>query len=258
MKRLFLLVSLLSLPAWGGIEDNSFLLEEAFNQKKEEYQFIQKYYTSTSGYVEYLLEIEAPLSDDETHQISLDISRIRPEEIPASSFSDLNLNYRYQALNRNGMILTEKIGLVLATGKVENETSNGAMGAQLMQVATFKFSERFMNHWNLGTTIFPEAETAAGEKTILEFTGGTSLINNYSDNLNFLLEAVLQTFESYDEDKNVNNELRFYLNPGLRFALDFDFKRTQVVPGVSFPVQYSDGEVRPGVFLYLSVESTLY
>lgn len=257
MKILFFLVSLLSLPVWGVIEDNSFLLEEAFNQKKGEYQFIQKYHTSATGYIEYVFEVEAPLSD-ETHQLSLDISRIRPEEIPASSFSDLNLNYRYQALNREDMILTEKVGLVLVTGKVENETSNGALGFQLMQVATFKLSEKYINHWNLGTTVIPQAETPGGEKTILEFTGGTSLINNYSDRLNFLLEAVLQTFESYDEDKNVNNELRFYLNPGLRYAWNFDFKRTQVVPGASIPVQYSDGEIRPGIFLYLSVESTLY
>lgn len=257
MKSIVLILALFSSSIWGKIEDNSFLLEEAFNQKEGEFQFIQKYQTDRSGAIDYNLELEAPITN-ETHQFSFDISRSRPEDISESSFSDLALNYRWQAFNQNGILLAEKIGIVLPTGSVGKNTGQGAVGWNLLQAATISFSDVLMNHWNMGLTVFPEAESPGDDKTIMGLNAGTSFVYLYRDDLNFLLEAVFETGESFGLDGEVSNEKSFYLNPGLRFARNFDFKQTQVVPGLSFPLEYTDSQVRPGILLYLSVESTLY
>ena len=59
------------------VEDNSFLLEEAFNQEWGVYQFIQTYQTSSvaKGY-EYGFENEIPLTD-KVHQLSYEFGKSR-------------------------------------------------------------------------------------------------------------------------------------------------------------------------------------
>lgn len=75
MIRLFLLLILTGAALAETIKDNSFFLEEAYNQKPGEYQFIQRY-KSFKQNTEYYLrsELQAPLGS-EKHQLSLEATR---------------------------------------------------------------------------------------------------------------------------------------------------------------------------------------
>ena len=238
MKIFFILLLLLSYQTHGAIEDNSFLLEEAYNQKKDEYQFIHYYQSSKEGEQEYFFQLEAPLTH-ETHQLSFDFSYLRPSEIPEFTVSDTQLNYRYQAMKINEHMLTERLTLVIPTGSERYDSGSGEYAFSFMQSATFPLGERYMNHWNLGATIYPHATTG--------ITAGTSIVYLYKDDLNFLAETLIETDHESDTS--------FYLNPGFRFALDGE--KGQLVPGIAFPFQYTENKIFPGVFVYLSVEATL-
>ena len=140
MLLLLLLPLLLSLPFTlsAAIEDNSFLLEEAFNQERGEYQFIQKYrsFHEAKGY-EYIFENELPITD-EKHQFSYEIPYFRGNSDDRSALGDVTLSYRWQPLNRNGVLMAERLGLILPTGRVDQNAGHGVLGFEFMQAASIR------------------------------------------------------------------------------------------------------------------------
>jgi len=98
MKKL-LLLSLLLLPvsytnAQSAIEDNSFLLEEAYNQEKGVIQYINTFYRQRNGGWGYSFTNEMPIKVQQ-HQFSYTINVARVNG--TSRFCDTYINYRYQA-----------------------------------------------------------------------------------------------------------------------------------------------------------------
>lgn len=256
MFHLIFLTVLISSSAFALIEDNSFLMEEAFNQEWGVYQFIQKYQTSkqAKGY-EYVFENEIPISD-KVHQFSYAIPRFREDANSTSAIGDVTLNYRWQPMNRDGILVAERFGLVVPTGNVNKGAGNGVYGLEFMQAATLTVRDNVMNHWNMGFTVLPEAKTQGIDKrrTLTTFTAGSSLIWLCADNFNLLVEGVLQSDQSTLMDGTKATGTTFTLNPGMRFALDLDYKDTQIVPGISFPTEMMNGPTETGVLVYLSIE----
>lgn len=250
----------LSTAAFAKIEDNSFLLEEAFNQEWGVYQFIQKYQTAqvAKGY-EYSFENEIPITD-KVHQFSYGFSHGRPDENGHGAISDTTLNYRWQPLNKDGMLISERFGLIVPTGRVNKGAGNGVYGFEFMQAATLTINDRFINHWNMGFSVLPNAKTQDIDKrrTISTFSAGSSLIYLWSDNFNILLEGLLESGQSMNPDGSKSAETSFTINPGARFAMDFEWKDTQIVPGISFPTDLINGPTEHGVLVYLSIEPKFY
>lgn len=244
------------LTTFAAIEDNSFLLEEAFNQEWGVYQFIQKYQTSdvAKGY-EYTFENEIPITD-KTHQFSYEFSYARPEASGTSAVSDVGLNYRFQPYNRDGVIVADRFSLVVPTGRVEKDAGNGVFGFEFMQSASILLNEKFITHFNFGFSVLPNAKTNGIDKrrTLTGFSGGSSLIYLWRDNVNFMLEALLESGQSVNEDGTKNAETALTINPGMRFAFDFDYQDTQIVPGISFPTELLNGPTEHGILVYLSIE----
>lgn len=260
MSLICLIFALFTFSAFAAIEDNSFLMEEAFNQEWGVYQFIQKYQTSkvAKGY-EYSFENEIPITD-KTHQFSYEFSRGRGDADSDTAISDTTLNYRWQPLNKDGMLLSERFGLIVPTGSVEKESGNGVYGFEFMQAATITINDRFMNHWNMGFSVLPNAETKGIDKkrTITSFTAGSSIIYLWKDNVNFLVEGVLESGQGVNPDGSKSSETSFTINPGARFAWDLEWKDTQIVPGISFPTELLNGPTEHGVLVYLSIEPKFY
>jgi hypothetical protein len=253
---------LLSLPltTFAAIEDNSFLLEEAFNQEWGVYQFIQKYQTSerAKGY-EYTSDGEIPITD-KTHQFSYSFSYARPESPGHGAVSDMTLNYRIQPYNKDGILLADRFGLIVPTGNVEKGTGSGVYGFEFMQAATIAISEQFTTHFNFGFDVLPNAKTANIDKrrTLTGFTGGSSVVYLMNDNFNVLLEGLLQSGQSTLPDGTITAQTTFTINPGLRWAMDFDWKEAQVVQGISFPTELLNRPQEHGVLFYLSIEPKFY
>jgi hypothetical protein len=256
-----LLLALLDFPllASAKIEDNSFLLEEAYNQEWGVYQFIQKYQTSNKGNLEYSFGNEIAISD-KVHQFSYEFAHLKSDGQSHSKMGDTTLNYRWQPLNKDGFLVAERIGLIVPTGSVADGTSSGVVGFEFMQAATLTLSDRWMNHWNLGFEVLPNAKTAGqtARGTATGFTAATSLIYLLSDNFNLMFETILQTGQSINPDETKDISSSVTLNPGFRWAWDFDWKDTQIVPGVSFPTEILNNRTEQSVLFYLSIEPKFY
>jgi hypothetical protein len=261
LKKFLALLFTIPLTAFSAaIEDNSFLLEEAFNQEWGVYQFIQKYQTSerANGY-EYSFENEIPLTD-KTHQLSYEFAYARPETPGHGAIGDVTLNYRYQPYNKDGVLLAERFGLILPTGRVEKNAGSGVYGFEFMQAGTIFINDLFVTHFNFGFDVLPNAKTAGTDKrnTLAGFTGGSSIIYMHNDWVNFMFEGLLQAGQSTLPDGTITSDTSFTINPGVRFAMDLDWKETQIVPGISFPTEILNRPQEHGVLFYLSIEPTFY
>jgi hypothetical protein len=256
LKKLLVCIFALPFGVMAAIEDNSFLLEEAFNQEWGVYQFIQKYQTAkvAKGY-EYSFENEIPITD-KTQQFSYEFAFGRPDSAGHGAISDVTLNYRLQPYNKDGVLLADRFGLILPTGRVDKNAGNGVYGFEFMQAGTIAINENFVTHFNFGFDVLPNAKTAGIDKrrTLSSFTGGSSIIYLWKDNVNLLFEALLQSGQSTNPDGSKTADTTLTLNPGMRFAMDFEWQETQIVPGISFPTEVLNGPTEHGVLVYLSIE----
>ncbi len=253
MIRFFLLL-LLSSQVFARIEDNSFILEEAYNQKPGEFQFIQAYRSYQSGKeYRFISEGEMPLGS-ETHQFSYQVTR--EKEGDHGSFGNTTLNYRIQSANEPDFLMAHRFGLILPTGSVDKESSYGVTGFKYVQATSFFVNDYWDNHWNLLFNHYPQAKVNFSDKrrTLNEYGIGSSLIYHWKDNLNFLLEVTYETLEKLNLNGKKKYENAFTINPGVRTAIDLSWKETQIVPGLGFPMRFEDHQVDHGVFLYLSIE----
>lgn len=259
MKLLLLALFAFPLLATAKIEDNSFLLEEAYNQDWGVYQFIQKYQTSNKGILEYSFENEIPLTD-KVHELSYEFAHLKSDGQSHSKMGDTTVNYRWQPINKDGFLVTERIGLIMPTGSVTDGTSSGVIGFEFMQSATKTLSDHWISHLNLGFEVLPNAKTPGdkGRRTASSFRAATSLIYLLSDNFNLMLETIFQTGNGINPDETKDISSSVTLNPGFRWAWDFDWKDTQIVPGVSFPTEMLNNRTEQSVLLYLSIEPKFY
>jgi hypothetical protein len=253
MIRLFSLF-LLSSSVFAKIDDNSFILEEAYNQRPGEFQFIQIYRSYKSGKeYRFISEGEMPLGS-EKHQFSYQFARENGAD--EGSVGDTTLNYRIQSLNEPDLLMAHRFGLILPTGSVDKESSYGVTGLRYVQANTFILNDYWDNHWNLGINHYPEAKVKFSDKrrTLNEYGIGSSLIYHWKDNLNLLLEATYETLEELNLNSKKKFRNIFTLLPGVRTAIDLSWKETQIVPGLGFPVRFEDEDIDHGLFVYLSIE----
>ena len=260
MKTIFAFLIFLPALAFAEIEDNSFLLEEAFNQEWGVYQFIQKYQTfNKAGTYDYAFENEIPITDKE-FQFSYEIPVAQPEKGRPGYMGDMSLNLRWQPLNKDGFLLAERFGLIVPTGNAKEDSGNNVYGFEFMQAATLTINEKWMNHWNFGFSVQPNARTnnITKRRTITTATAGSSLIYRMREDFNLMFEALLETAQEVDAAGNKTPATYLTLNPGFRWAWDFEWKETQIVPGVSFPTEVINNTVENGVLVYLSIEPKFY
>jgi hypothetical protein len=115
-----------------------------------------------------------------------------------------------------------------------------------------------VTHWNLGATFVSRAKGVDGaEADTVGFNYGAGIVYLSSENLNFLFEAVGNSDEAVEGDGLVEREHSFFINPGLRFALNFP-SGLQIVPGIAVPIGIGPSSGDYGAFLYLSLEHPLF
>lgn len=260
MFRIFVLctfVASLQLHAEeaGPIADNSFLIEEAYNQEEGVVQYIQAYQYSrhTKEWIyTFTQEIAVP---NQTHQLSY--------VIPVASVGDPNsekgigdvlINYRYQLVANDTLAIAPRITLIAATGDEEKGLGNGATGYQVNLPISLLLNEKWITHWNLGTTYTPNAKDGIHPKQNLSgYNYGASIIYLQSNTFNWMLEYVKTSSDAFDEDGGKVKESAAFINPGFRFAKNFS-SGLQIVSGLSFPIGVGPSKNDNGFLLYLSFE----
>jgi hypothetical protein len=240
------------------IRDNSFLLEEAYNQEAGVIQHIQSFlYTRDKSWI-YTFTEEWPVPG-ETHQLSVTVpvTHIHSDGTE-TGIGDILLNYRYQAVLKDPVAISPRFSLILPTGNAENGLGDASLGFQVGIPASIELTDKWVNHWNLGATYIPNAKGPNGTRRDLNgFFYGASLIYLLSENFNFLVEGVGSSHETIEGGGSLRMENSFFINPGLRFALNFK-SGLQVVPGISMPIGVGPSEGERGVFVYLSLEHPLF
>lgn len=260
-KELTVLGVVFSAPALGiaeeakKIQDNSFLLEEAYNQEAGVVQHIQSFmYMRRSKDWFYTFTQEWPVPD-ETHQLSYTVPFLRLNDISsAGGLGDIVLNYRYQAILKDRVAFSPRLSVILPTGDYKKGRGTGATGLQTNLPLSLELSDSVVTHWNLGATYTPNSKADNGAKAnTTAFNYGASVIYLVSPNFNLMLEAAGTSAQVVEPDRSKTRERSFFINPGVRFAQNFS-SGLQIVSGLSVPIGVGPSSGQRGVFLYLSLE----
>ena len=213
------------------IADNSFLIEEAYNQEAGVVQHISTFSRVHGGTWAYAFTQEWPLGGV-SHQLSYSVPVVNPPGAGAG-LGDIAVNYRYQLVGGEGPVaMAPRASVLLPTGSEVNGRGNGDPGLQVNLPVSWVLGAGWVTHWNAGVTLVGAAADA---------NLGASVIWRPRQRMNLLLEAVW-----LDPDGG-------YLNPGVRWSHDFA-SGLQVVPGISYTIAVGPDAGPDAVFLYLSLE----
>lgn len=235
------------------IQDNSFLLEEAYNQERGVVQHINAFQRSRSGDWTYAFTQEWPVPDQK-HQFSytLPVERATPN----TGVGDIGLNYRYQLIGDGdaSVAVAPRFSLLLPTGDERKDLGAGGAGLQLTLPVSVLVSPKLATHWNAGMTHTPSARNAAGAtRSTTDFNLRQSFVWLLRSNFNLLLETAWNSVQTIDGQGERTRERSLFINPGVRWAYNLD-NGLQIVPGIAFPIGVGPSRDDYGVFLYLSFE----
>jgi len=241
------------------IEDNSFFIEEAYNQEERVVQHISNAIYTMNPDHEFVFTFtqEWPVTN-ETHQLSYMLSFLSLNSNLDHGFGDIVLNYRYQlATKESWAAIAPRLSIIIPTGKSDAGLGNGVLGIQGCVPASKRLSNQFIVHANVGGTILPGVKgmTSAGQevkKTLGSLYMGVSgiwLAKRYD---NFFLESIYTIQSSVDGNGDVQHDHTILLNPAYRHAIDIG--GLEIVPGIGFPVTISNISTDVGIFFYLSFE----
>ena len=240
------------------IRDNSFLIEEAYNQEWGVVQHVgtfQKVRGSSGWGATFTQEWPAP---SERHQLSYTIPLMRSDAGDAleTGVGDILLNYRYQVPVRTGspVAVAPRLSLVLPVGDERKGRGAGAPGVEVNLPTSVELSRLVVTHLNVGGSWTPSSRNVIGdEATTTGVFAGSSLIFLIHPKLNLMVEALWSQDESVVGPDATERDRAFVIAPGLRGAIDFP-SGLQVVPGIAFPLGVGPSEGEEGIYLYLSFE----
>lgn len=255
------------------IRDNSFLVEEAFNQEQGVVQYINTFHRAwdrnngdRSRSFDFVFTHEIPVGSQQ-HQFSYAIpfSSFTDDPVGGPRFAgdglgDMQLNYRYQLLTdeESNWWFSPRFSVILDTANERKGLGTGTTGYQV----NLPFSREFCcyaTHFNAGLTILPDAQVAQGDGTLSPETNlmgynlGWSLIRIADDKFQPLVEVVANWDDTADGDGIRSNELQVLLSPGFRWA-PYTEGDTQLVLGAAVPIGLTNESPDVGLFFYLSYE----
>ena len=226
------------------ILDNSFLVEEAFNQETGVFQNIFGFVRGTDEW-ELVFTQEWPLGA-QTHQLSYTLPFVGVNG--SDGVGDALLNYRYQVWTEEGArpAFAPRVSLVLPSGG--RERGLDALGYQVNLPFSRQFDD-FYVHWNAGFTSFAgvEADDTGEETTLFTPHVSGSLIWRARPMVHPMLEAILES-----EDSPGGRASLFTISPGLRVGKNYGDH--QMVIGAALPVTFHADGSDAAVLLYFSYE----
>ena len=226
------------------IQDNSFLVEEAYNQEAGVVQHISTLQKRRgSRDFDFAFTQEWPFGSI-LHQVSYDIPVLRIGS--RTGIGDVSVNYRYQLAGDGSsqLAVAPRLSLILPTGDWKKGFGSGGLGMEVNFPVSYVISPLVVSHSNLGALAIPSPESEIGNSEGLwEWTAAQSLILTASSKIQPMLEAVYSN----------GTETSFVVAPGLRSAINFP-SGLQIVPGFSMPIGIGPSSGERGFFFYLSFE----
>lgn len=212
------------------ITDNSYLVEEAFNQERGVFQNIFSWTRGRHGAwgASFTQEWPAP---GMAHQLSYTIAGAGAAGL--RGFGDTLLNYRYQ-LTEEGPghpAISPRVSLILPTGRERDGFGDGVVGLQLNVPASKQFGDLYV-HANAGLTWLPD-------RSSVPHVAGSG-IWRVTSMFNLMLEGVVEIDESAT------------ISPGFRRG--WNIGDTQLVLGAAVPLTRAGGSTTAALLTYFSYE----
>lgn len=256
-----------------GIQDNSFLIEEAYNQEKGVIQHIFNWVPSWDvdhgvrhRESNFLFTQEWPIFS-QTHQFSysIPISRFTDQAaggpiVAAEGIGDIMLNYRYQVLGGKGHELSfaPRFSLILPSGDENQGLGQGQLGYQVNLPLSKEF-DHWCFHFNAGTTVTPGVTAGVAPQWVVPgqslsgYNLGGSAIYRLRSTFHLMLETLAVWDEELTADGNKDRSLQVQLSPGFRWA-PYTKGDVQWVLGVAAPIGLTRDAPDISLFFYFSFE----
>lgn len=234
------------------IVDNSFLVEEAFNQEAGIFQNI---FGAVRGGGQWAAGFtqEWPVGSQK-HQFSYTTTWL--DSGSHIGFGDLMINYRYQALMEGPgrPAFSPRVSVILPTGSSGRGLGVGSPGVQV-NLPFSKQTGEFYWHWNGGLTWHPDVEGVTGDLAIIEDTASAFLAGSGIYRLRPMLNLMLESVVNFDEEvtgRGSNRATSFTLSPGVRGG--WNLGDHQLILGIAAPITWADDERDAAAFFYVSYE----
>lgn len=212
------------------ITDNSFLVEEAFNQERGIFQNIATWTRSKDGAWDAVFTQEWP-APGMTHQFSYTVPFASVEG--HRGLGDVLINYRYQLWQeQNGRpAISPRLSMILPTGREKEGLGAGVVGLQVNGPISKQFGDVYL-HANAGWTWLPDVER------VTHMAG--SGIWRVTPMFNLMLEAVVEFNQATT------------LSPGFRRGWNLGDR--QLVVGAATPITRASGATTAALLTYFSYE----
>jgi hypothetical protein len=233
-----------------GILDNSFLIEEAYNQESGVVQHIlnlvfsrDKVSNNTFSETEIAFTQEWPLFSQK-HQLSytIPVLFLGGGGVSIDGISDIALHYRYQALSESDKLpaFAPRFSILLPTGNANNGLGSGVVGYQINLPVSKKFLKLWHGNFNLGATLLPSVEQnliSGGNirEDLFSFNLGFSAIYLLKNNFNFMLEFLTESEQELNVSGTKDRFTSVVVSPGLRYAIN-TLNGAQWVLGAAAPI----------------------
>jgi hypothetical protein len=230
-----------------GISDNSFLVEEAFNQEKGVVQNIFGVIYSDLGGWSASFTQEWPLLS-ERHQLSYTVpfSVIRG----AAGWGDLFINYRYQVSEEGAgrPAFSPRLSFIVPSSSDRRPLGFGGGGWQINLPFSKRFGRMYL-HWNLGGTMLRAEDSSAQARAWIgsPFAGASGILA-----IRPMLQLMLECVATSTLIDIGERETAVTISPGVRGG--WNFGETQVVVGFAVPVTRAAQQNQVAGLGYLSVE----
>jgi hypothetical protein len=237
------------------IADNSFFLEEAYNQEAGVVQHISSFSrTSGPNGWAYTFTQEWPFRS-QRHQVGYTVAVLHAGSPSSIGLGDVVLNYRLQAAydEARGVAISPRLSVSLPTGDEERSFGLGGTGVQINLPLSKTLGSAVVSHTNAGSTWFARAPGAGDASASLRAANlGQSVIWLVAPRFNVMLESAW-TRTTVRSDRGQSTSETAFVIPGIRWAYDFT-SGLQVVPGIAFPIGVGASRGTKQLFLYLSLE----
>jgi DtxR family Mn-dependent transcriptional regulator len=226
------------------IVDNSFFVEEAFNQERGIFQNILGV-RRQGGEWQTTFTQEWPVPA-QRHQLSYSVAGETLDR--KLGWGDVYLNYRFQALEEGPgrPAFSPRFSVILPSGRPD--AGEGESGVQV----NLPFSKQhgdFYFHGNSGLTWLPRGR----RDDLLSPSLAGSAIYRLRPMLNLMLESVMNWSAGDAARGGIEHPLALTLSPGVRGGWNLA-PDTQIILGAAIPITRVSGETTAGVFGYFSYE----
>jgi hypothetical protein len=234
------------------IEDNSFLIEEAYNQEDGIVQHIQNFSRDLrSGRWLYTFTQEWPVRG-QRNQFSYTIPMLHAYAY--SGMGDIAINYRYQVTGtgESRFAFAPRVSIYFPTGDERRGLGSGKAGYQINLPASVMINSNLSAHSNAGMTWTSTREPDSRTETL---NLGQSFIWALRSNVHLMLEA--SWTRSRPAGGTGGSESTAQVSPGVRWAYNMP-GGLQIVPGIAVPIGVGPSAGQRSVFAYLSFEHPIH